>query len=351
MREKLILVLPTRSTFMRMDFDLLAEEFAVTAVNLEQDRSRIAYLKGIFRALKVIRKSRDCRRILVWFADYHAAPVALLSRFLKKSCYVFIGGYDAVCYPELSYGVYFSRFRGSCARLALKNCACIIANHVALLSSLNTYYEPQGHTDGVYKMIPGLGTPGIVIHNAIAAAPPSDLTSQRDRQVLTVGSTPRLQDFYNKGFDLLAAVAKRRPDLKFVFAGIRDSWRAELNRLFQLDNLENVTVLPGLPHAEMLDLMRRSAVYAQPSISEGMPNALMEAMLMGCVPVGSNVAGIPTVIGEHGFVIAKRDDQLLESALDQALAAEPDRRAISDSIADRFNREIRQEKLLRLLLA
>ena len=40
-------------------------------------------------------------------------------------------------------------------------------------------------------------------------------------------------------------------------------------------------------------------VYLQPSLWEGMPNALMEAMASGCGCIGSDAGGIPEVI-EHG---------------------------------------------------
>lgn len=181
------------------------------------------------------------------------------------------------------------------------------------------------------------------------AAASAATTPARISQILTVGSTPRLEDFYNKGYDLLARVAARRPELMFVWVGIDPCWLTELNAKFGLDRLTNLTLIPQLPQGDLHALMRQSAVYAQPSISEGMPNALMEAMLMGCLPVGSRVAGIPTVIGDWGLIIDRRDSEALEDALDQALSREPDRAAISRSVRECFNRERRREGLLRLL--
>ncbi len=334
---------------MQMDADILSTDFQVETVFLEQDKSKLLYLRGIWRALSTIVKRRYYRRILIWFADYHAAPIVLLSRLLRKQSYIFIGGYDAVCYPEFAYGVYHSKFRGFLARLALRHCTHIIANHQALLSSRNTYYTLASHADGVYQMIPGMGTPASVVYNAVAASPPSEFPATRTRQILTVGSTPRLQDFYNKGFDLLARIAAHRPDFQFVWVGIRAQYLPELNREFALDTLPNLTIHPFLAPDALHRLMLNSAVYAQPSISEGMPNALMEAMLMGCVPVGSNVAGIPTLIGKLGCIVHSRDERALEAALDQALASSLDPSEISRSIQSRFNTGIRRDRLLRIL--
>lgn len=346
----LILILPTRSSFMKVDEEILNSSYSVKTVYLDQNKSRLGYLIRICRAVRVLL---FCKydKALVWFADYHAAPAALISKLRGKACHVFIGGYDAACYPEFRYGVYCSPFRAYWTKLALKICTHIIANHQALLSTDNHYYSPDGHPGGVYKLIPRLETPASVIFNALTAPPPADLDNPRARQILTVGTTPGLWGFYNKGFDLLTQVAGRRPDLSFVFVGIREQWLPELDRLFRLRKLPNIRLVSHLDHGQLLGLMKESAVYAQPSISEGMPNALMEAMLMGCVPVGSDVAGIPTVIGEYGFVFSRRDPNLLEDALDKALAWDADRKAISAGIQERFSFEARKDKLLSLLNA
>ena len=349
MRDKAILVLPTNSSFMHVDANILSTIYDLKTLYLDQDISKRSYLKEILRALLTLATWRGCGRVLIWFADYHTATIVLLARLLAKKSYVFVGGYDAVCYPEFGMGVYCSSFRGFCARLALKHCDHIIANHQALLSSSNTYYKPSGHPEGIYRLIPGLKTPASVVHNAITENPADTLDRPRRKQILTVGTTPRLQAFYNKGFDLLTEVAKRRPDLNFIFVGIQDRWMPELRRKFPFDSLSNLTIHPHLDRQECLRIMAESAVYAQPSISEGMPNALIEAMLMGCVPVGSRVAGIPTVIGNHGFLIYQRDSHALEAALDKSLAIEPDRRAISEDIRTRFSLAARREKLVRLL--
>lgn len=349
MKEKALLVLPTRSSFMSVDERILSELFELKTVYLGQDISKKSYLQNIFKTLFSLLSKRKFSHVFIWFADYHAAPISLLAKALGMQTHTFIGGYDAVKYPELKMGVHCSFWRGFSTRIALKNSDLIIANHKALISSSNRYYNAAGHPEGIYRLVPALGSPAAVVFNAVDSIDTPDFRVQRSTQILTVGTTPRLQDFHNKGFDLLTEVAKRRPDLNFIFVGIQKRWQAALESKYGFKKLPNIKIHEYLPRVELLELMSKSSVYAQPSISEGMPNALMEAMLMGCFPVGSNVAGIPTVIDSHGLIIPYRDAKLLEKALDEALAQNPDRQAISQSICTRFSFENRKEALRKLL--
>ncbi|MDD4223187.1 MAG: glycosyltransferase family 4 protein [Candidatus Cloacimonetes bacterium] len=348
MKPSALLFLPTRSTFMRVDEKILGSLYHLKTAHLDQSASKAGYLTRVLGAMALLLVSFKAESIFIWFADYHSAPLVWLAKLLGKKSYIFIAGYDAKKYPEFGMGVHCSRFRSRCAAFALKNCTHIIANHESLLSSDNLYYNPKGHPEGIYRLVPGLSTPATVIHNAVTVDPPDEFRP-RIKQILTVGTTPVFQAFCNKGYDLLVEIARRRPDLQFVFVGIQAKWMDEIDRIYGLAGLSNLTVHHHLGQTELFALMQSSAVYAQPSISEGLPNALMEAMLMGCVPVGSRVAGIPTVIGDHGFLLQRHDSQELESLLDRALALDPDRRAISESIKTRFSLEKRKAGLIAVL--
>lgn len=62
----------------------------------------------------------------------------------------------------------------------------------------------------------------------------------------------------------------------------------------------------GLKHEEVLKLMGKSIVYIGNSISDGMPNTLLEAMIMGAFPIQSNPGGNTSEIIEenvNGFLI------------------------------------------------
>lgn len=56
----------------------------------------------------------------------------------------------------------------------------------------------------------------------------------------------------------------------------------------------------GLSHQELIKLMGKSLLYIGNSISDGMPNTLLEAFVMGAFPIQSNPGGATVEIVENG---------------------------------------------------
>jgi glycosyltransferase involved in cell wall biosynthesis len=73
--------------------------------------------------------------------------------------------------------------------------------------------------------------------------------------------------------------------------------------------------------------LRSAQFLVHPSRTEGLPNAVLEAMAAGLPVIASNVGGIPLLVqhGVHGLLVEPGDIDLLASAIGQ-LAADPERR-------------------------
>jgi glycosyltransferase involved in cell wall biosynthesis len=66
-----------------------------------------------------------------------------------------------------------------------------------------------------------------------------------------------------------------------------------------------------LSHQKLLELMGKSILYIGNSISDGMPNTLLEAIVMGAFPIQSNPGGVTQEIiknEQNGFLIENPDD-------------------------------------------
>lgn len=343
---EIIFVQPTKSTFMEVDRKIISAAWNTESIQLKQEGSKWNYLKNTLKAcLRVIREPK-LKLVVIWFADYHAALLVFAAIMRNRKSVIFVGGYDAVKYPELGMGVFNNRFRGAFSAFALRHCDLIITNHQALIDSDNLYYNPIGHAEGVMRLVSHLKTPCIAIPNALTIEYKPNTNNLRHLSILTVANTPRLMDFYNKGLDLLTEAARMNPSWRFIFVGLQERWLPELNKQHNLSDLTNLKIIPWLQQTELLQMMEKTKVYAQPSISEGMPNALMEAMFCGCIPVGSNVAGIPSVIGASGYILKRRNAEELTLLLGKALADDRDPALISASICEQFSQSNRKQLLL-----
>ena len=73
----------------------------------------------------------------------------------------------------------------------------------------------------------------------------------------------------------------------------------------------NLVVMENIPHDDVLKLMGESFVYIGNSISDGMPNTLLEAIIMEVFPIQSNPGGATAELiedGVNGFLINNPED-------------------------------------------
>lgn len=339
--KRALLVCPTSSPFMEVDRRILDELYALDTIYLDQDKGKLRYfLRIAMLKLKLLSSSHSV--VFIWFADYHAAVAALLSRILGKRVVTFIGGYDAVCYPQLGMGVYCSFLRGICAKTTLRCSHLIIANHQALIGKANTYYKSYGHLDGIQHQIPRLKAQTAIVPNALLPGLSFRHDTVRQMGFLSVGTTPRFNDIFNKGYDLLMQIAALRPDWQITIIGIDAKWMDAVEEHWHVSRLPNLSILPPTDRDTVLATMLSFTHYVQASISEGMPNALMEAMCMGCIPIGSDVAAIPDIIASWGVICKRRGADHLIQAMEEALLLRHSPSAISESITARYGIATRQ---------
>jgi glycosyltransferase involved in cell wall biosynthesis len=136
------------------------------------------------------------------------------------------------------------------------------------------------------------------------------------------------------------------PDVQFEVIGVPAERHAPIQQTYQPP--PNVTLHTPVPRESLPAMYGRASVYAQLSRAEGQPNVLSEAMCCGCIPVGSNVFGIPETIGDTGVVVDVPEIDAITAALRRALdGATPEaREAARTRITDHFSLERRQRHLL-----
>jgi phosphatidylinositol alpha-1,6-mannosyltransferase len=123
-----------------------------------------------------------------------------------------------------------------------------------------------------------------------------------DRNDLTVFCAASLEVPY-KGIDVILDALSRMPAPPRLRIAGDGRLRAELEAYaVHLGLHDCVTFLGRLSRAEVLDEMRRCDVYAQPSLTEGLPRAVIEAMATAAPVIGSDVGGIPELLRQDDMV-------------------------------------------------
>jgi glycosyltransferase involved in cell wall biosynthesis len=123
--------------------------------------------------------------------------------------------------------------------------------------------------------------------------------------------TLRPRKGYKMLFEAFAAVRARVPDVALLVAGV-DRLEGDPAQLATRLGIENALVLLGR-RGDMPRVLKSLDVFVLPSESEGMSNAVLEAMAMQCPVVATAVGGNTVVIedGATGYLVEYPDSAAL----------------------------------------
>ena len=159
--------------------------------------------------------------------------------------------------------------------------------------------------------------------------------------ILNVGHVAR-----RKGQMVLAGafaqIAQRFPEWTLQFAGpdLDGVAMEKIRHLAREKQLESRIQLLG-KRDDAPGLMRRAAIYVQPSYVEGLPLALQEAMFHGCAAIASRIGAHEELIHENqtGLLFETGDSTQLAQALEKLMQNRRQRedfgRAAAASIRER----------------
>ena len=159
--------------------------------------------------------------------------------------------------------------------------------------------------------------------------------------VIRVVTIARLSD--EKGLSVLVMAAERvlasRPSVAFTVHG--DGYlRGDLTVQIERAGLEAHVHLNGaFSRQDLPAIMSGADIFALPSLTEGYPLSIVEAMAWGVPVVATNVGGVPELIrhGVNGLLCAAGDPDSLASAL-LALVDDPVRALEMGAAARAFYR-------------
>lgn len=142
-----------------------------------------------------------------------------------------------------------------------------------------------------------------------------------------------------RALDVLARTAERLPPWHVAIAGVGDE-RSRLEDFRAASNWGGRIHLLG-PRDDVPDLQAAADIFAMPSLWEGLPMALLEAMLAGKAILASDVSGIPEAVTNevHGILTPPGDQEAVATALGRLLSDAELRRRLGRTAQERARAE------------
>jgi glycosyltransferase involved in cell wall biosynthesis len=159
-------------------------------------------------------------------------------------------------------------------------------------------------------------------------------------------------------FELIEAAAQLRSDAQvqpFVIelAGAGGDYDAIRSRI-EAASLSTLVSLKGLIEGEgKLAALAAADIFVLPSHTEGLPNAMIEAMAAGLPVVVTPVGSIPDVVvnGVNGILVPPRDSQALAAALRRLIESPQEREALGGHAHETAKARFGTERAARALVS
>ena len=328
---RILFIYQLLSSFIKHDLEILEKHFDVKKMKVEtflvprKGRNPLVFLRLLQRAIWA-----DV--LFCWFANINTFFSVLFSIFLRKKSLVVVGGYDAAYVPEIDYGIFVNRWSRVQAVFVYKHANKILVVDASLKKDImkKLAFSVQNR---MYVVATGYNVKKYKSANRF-----------RENIVLTVGAV-NWSNLKRKGFETFVKAAKYLPNVNFVLIGKHTDDSVEYLKSIASSNV----IFPGfISDTELTNFYQRAKVYCQLSRYEGLPNALCEAMLCGCVPVGTKYCGIPTAIGDTGFYVTYDDVNATVEEVNKALNSGLERsEAARLRIKKTFSMDKREKELVR----
>ena len=171
---------------------------------------------------------------------------------------------------------------------------------------------------------------------------------------ITIGFAARIEHL--KGpmvlLEAFAAASRTCRDLRLIIAGagaLEQQFTDRAHALGVASRCEFVGVYTSPD--ERQSFMQRLDIFALPSLTEGTPNSIIEAMAHGLPIVASDVGGIPDVVtSEAGFLVQPKDSVALAEAIVRLARDAQLRERMGEGARKRYEQLFSPEAVLPVLL-
>lgn len=316
LKKKIYFVHTGLVSFVKTDLEILKEAYNVSVYHYHVSGSLLGKFRNIlssfWHSLTEVPKSDV---VYVWFGGYHGFFPAFFSKILRKKSIIIVGGYDASYVPSINYGVFYTKgFLLWCIKRVYQWATYLCPTDECLVKSINYYADPtgKGYPIGLLNHI-DIDEQKIKVIHLGYACDEYKIKNKLPNTIVSVAVVDELNTFKLKGLDIVISCAEKMKDYNFTIIGLNKD-------IVQRDLLpQNVTVKSRLSFADLKEELGSQMFILHPSRTESFCSAIVEGMLSGCVPIGSNVGGIKRSIGDTGYVIELVDVDAYVAAINDGL--------------------------------
>lgn len=314
MNKPLLLIFcPQNSSLIRKESKMFAEKYEVKVFDLRSTEKILIPLRLLSQFFFLIKNIFRCQIMVSRFVGYQTILPILFSKLTGKPLVCIMGGLECIKFPSVRTGSYVKPFFGAITRWCLRNATHLCPVHDSLILTDYTYQDDDYPKQGYKYFVPDCETPVTVIRNGY-----DPQLWQRTKEkvadtfVTTAHGIEEDHLYRLKGIDLIMEAAPSFPQCSFTIVGGK-------KELLGKNAPANVHFIGEIENEKLHDLLSTQEFYLQLSITEGFPNALCEAMLCECIPVGSNVGAIPEIISNEKLILKRKDTTQLKAILSYAL--------------------------------
>lgn len=321
---KILFVHRGLETYVAKDLSILSEVYETRAIHFTGFRDVYKIFMGVIW----------CNLTFSWFGSLHAFWAVIFSKILKKKSIVVSGGDEVVRIPELSYGMLSYWWKAWCPRVIFRLCDIILC--VSEYNMLETSTNLNIKKSKIKLLYHGFDSEHFK----------KDPKIEKKDIVVAIGYVNE-EYCRRKNYEIIAKTAEKIPNNSFVLIG-RIVDKQVLSRLTKISN--SLEFKGQISEQLLIQLLSQAKVYIHLSNHEAFGCSIAEAMLCECIPVVSDCAAIPEVVGDTGFYVRDFESNNVANKILEAMS-QPKNRGLRarERIEALFPLQKRKTQLLQIV--
>lgn len=318
-KPSILFVAPALRTFIQNDIDILSEYYDIK-VNIYPWNKKLRIGWYMFRQfILLLFTFQRFDAIIISFGGYWSLIPSLFGKILNIPTFTIVHGTDCASIPSVNYGMLRKKHLRQICQWTYQSSDMIFPVSDSLIYTENKYYnspDANEHKQGLKHFFPRLKTPLYTIHNGLDPTFWTESTKRDYSAPLSfIAVISNKTQLFMKGIYDIIEVAKQMPDNPFLIVG-----SSQPDDIATLP--DNIKFQGRVTPQQLRELYHTHHFYLQLSLFEGFGYALAEAMLCGCIPIGSSVNMIPEIIGSSGFIVENQNLSEIISTLKIAIDVE-----------------------------